>query len=290
MTQLSLFDDIDIINSDKIVNVASVPQRSPFRYPGGKTWLVPTVRKWLKQVPKGELLIEPFAGGGTVSLTAAFEDLVNQVLMIELDLEVAAVWTTVLCDDYKWLVDEITHFDLTQENVAAVIGKDKNTIKELALSTILKNRVFHGGVISKGAGFLKKGENGKGIKSRWYPVTLKKRIEQINRYSKKIDFVQGDGFKYIKDLKDCRNVYFFIDPPYTLAGKRLYTHYQIDHDYLFSLVSELRGHFLMTYDDSEEIRNLATKYSLSWRTIPMRTTHLIEKNEILLSDNFDWLI
>jgi len=24
-----------------IVNVAMVPQRSPFRYPGGKTWLIP---------------------------------------------------------------------------------------------------------------------------------------------------------------------------------------------------------------------------------------------------------
>ena len=27
--------------SDRAVNVASVPQRSPLRYPGGKTWLVP---------------------------------------------------------------------------------------------------------------------------------------------------------------------------------------------------------------------------------------------------------
>ena len=27
---------------DHVVNVASVQQRSPFRYPGGKTWLVPT--------------------------------------------------------------------------------------------------------------------------------------------------------------------------------------------------------------------------------------------------------
>ena len=31
--------------SDKVVNVASVPQRSPLRYPGGKTWLVPARRK-----------------------------------------------------------------------------------------------------------------------------------------------------------------------------------------------------------------------------------------------------
>ena len=32
-----------------IINVASVPQRSPFRYPGDKTWLIPTVLQWLKQ-------------------------------------------------------------------------------------------------------------------------------------------------------------------------------------------------------------------------------------------------
>jgi len=33
----------------KPVNVASVPQRSPFRYPGGKTWFVPTFRRWMGQ-------------------------------------------------------------------------------------------------------------------------------------------------------------------------------------------------------------------------------------------------
>src|SRR6058998_3882107 len=43
------------------VNVASVPQRSPFRYPGGKTWLVPYIRSWLghkRQCPS--VLVEPF--------------------------------------------------------------------------------------------------------------------------------------------------------------------------------------------------------------------------------------
>src|SRR5881392_3351921 len=46
------------------VNVASVPQRSPFRYPGGKTWLVPYVRSWLRgrAIPTS-VLVEPFAGG-----------------------------------------------------------------------------------------------------------------------------------------------------------------------------------------------------------------------------------
>ena len=40
------------------VNVASVPQRSPFRYPGGKTWFVPAFRRWMqKQSKSPEVLV-----------------------------------------------------------------------------------------------------------------------------------------------------------------------------------------------------------------------------------------
>ena len=47
--QLTMFDLGEQPIRKSIINVASVPQRSPFRYPGGKTWLIPTVRRWLKQ-------------------------------------------------------------------------------------------------------------------------------------------------------------------------------------------------------------------------------------------------
>jgi hypothetical protein len=50
--------------ADYVVNVASVPQRSPFRYPGGKTWLIPYVRRWLSSItPPLQELIELFAEG-----------------------------------------------------------------------------------------------------------------------------------------------------------------------------------------------------------------------------------
>ncbi len=66
----------------QVVNVASVPQRSPLRYPGGKTWLVPYIRQWLySRQPRPQKLIEPFAGGASVGLTAAFEDLADQVVL-----------------------------------------------------------------------------------------------------------------------------------------------------------------------------------------------------------------
>ena len=35
-----------------VVNVATVPHRSPFRYPGGKTWLVPFIRHWVTQMAR----------------------------------------------------------------------------------------------------------------------------------------------------------------------------------------------------------------------------------------------
>src|SRR5438105_7684130 len=93
----------------KIINVATVPQRSPFRYPGGKTWLVPYVRQWLRsRDPKTEELIEPFAGGAIVGLTVAFERLAESVRLIEKDEDVAAVWHTIFNSRYgKWLADSI---------------------------------------------------------------------------------------------------------------------------------------------------------------------------------------
>ncbi|HDR51023.1 MAG TPA: hypothetical protein ENN90_05285 [Mariniphaga anaerophila] len=65
--QLTLFElEEEKTQQQKVVNVASVPHRSPFRYPGGKTWLIPVVRKWMKQGPVPKELCEPFAGGGIV--------------------------------------------------------------------------------------------------------------------------------------------------------------------------------------------------------------------------------
>lgn len=287
--QLSIFETKEKkANKLNVVNVASIPQRSPFRYPGGKTWLVPIARKWLKQSKEYKKLIEPFAGGGIIGLTATFENLANHVTMIELDKEVAAVWDVILNGDHKWLADKIYGFDLTPENANNILQKDKKTIKEQAFSTILKNRIYHGGIITKGSGLIKNGENGKGIKSRWYPKTLRDRILAIGHVKNKIEFITGDAFIEMEKATNDKNCYFFIDPPYTVAGKRLYTHFEINHDKLFFLTSKLKGKFMLTYDDTKEIRDLAAKYNLDFRTIPMKTTHHIQKNEIIISDNFDW--
>jgi DNA adenine methylase len=283
--------NLDILehpHQNKTVNVSSVPQRSPFRYPGGKTWLIPTVRKWLSQSGEVELLIEPFAGGGIVSLTAAFERYCKSIIMAELDPEIAAVWKTMLGDENDWLANRILNFELTIDKINLEFFKENKSTKEIAFCTILKNRTYHGGIITKGSGLLKNGENGKGILSRWYPRTLYDRIKNIDKIKNLIDFKFSDAYDLIETHIDDKNAFFFIDPPYTKAGKRLYTFYDIDHEGLFEKVSRIKGRFMLTYDDTPEIRHYVNKYNLLFKSIPMKTTHHIEKNELLITDNIDW--
>lgn len=271
----------------KIVNIASVPNRSPFRYPGGKTWLVPTIRKWLSgKSPKN--LVEPFCGGGIISLTAVAEDLVENVTMIEMDPDVAAVWQVILSEG-EWLAQKILNFNLTIESVAEITNSKLVSEKERAFATIIRNRTNHGGILAPGSGTIKRGENGKGIASRWYPKTLAKRIRDIQMYSNKITFIQGDAFDYFNQNIYNENSYYFIDPPYTVAGKRLYALSEVNHELLFERVSQLECHFLMTYDLCDSIVKLAEKFNLQYRTIPMRTTHLVKKEELLISNDFSWL-
>ena len=186
--------ELEIVERDKPVNVASVPQRSPFRYPGGKTWLVPLFRRWMFSLPtEPKLLVEPFAGGGIIGLTAAFEYLAAEVLMVELDRQIAAVWKTILGGHARWLAKRIIDFELNPETAKAELSKTPKNERELAFQTIIKNRTQHGGILAEGAGVLKHGENGKGILSRWYPQTIAKRITNIELVASRLRFVQGDS-------------------------------------------------------------------------------------------------
>ena len=291
-SQLTLFKDQS--SKNKIVNVASVKQLSPFRYPGGKTWLVPVVREWLQNREKKPAeLIEVFAGGGIIGLTAAHERLADHVTMIELDPEVSAVWKTILSGDAEWLAQRILDFKLTHDNASKVLSAPASDTRELAFQTILKNRTFHGGILAPGSTFLKHGENGKGIASRWYPETLAKRIRYIMTFRDRITFIEGDGLKHMKETADNPEVAYFIDPPYTApgkrAGKRLYKFFELDHEALFDIASTVKGDFMMTYDDAESVRAMAEKRGFRVFRVPMKGTHHNEMFELLIMPGKDVL-
>lgn len=276
--------------SNKPINVASVPQRSPFRYPGGKTWLVPYLRDWLgSKDRKPARLIEPFAGGAILSLTAAFEGLARHVVFAEADSAVASVWRMVLNGRAEWLAKQILNFDLNLENAKKILDRDVTDLREKAFQTILRNRIQRGGILADGAGFVKTGENGRGLRSRWYPGTLARRIREINRQKDRMTFVEGDGFALIEEHKADEEAVFYIDPPYTVAARRLYTVWQVDHERLFAAMAACRGDFLMSYDNTSEIVDLARKYGFEFEPVAMKNTHHAKMTELLIGKDLSWL-
>lgn len=288
MTQLQ-FWGIEKQAAPPVVNVAQVPQRSPLRYPGGKTWLVPTVRAWLSSLnARPKTFIEPFAGGGIISLTVAFEDLADQIVMVEIDRDVSALWETMLSDDNDWLAERVLEFDMSRESLSRELATPPLDTKHRAFQTLLRNRTNHGGILAPGSGTLKHGESGRGIRSRWYPQTLYKRIQNVKSVRGKVKFISGDGFAAIEEYAPQETTAFFIDPPYTAgrngkrAGTRLYTHSDLDHEELFRRVEGTAGNFLMTYDNAREVIELAARHGFTMTTISMKNTHHAAMQELLI--------
>lgn len=275
---------------DQPVNVASVKHISPFRYPGGKTWMVPYVGEFLAGIPKPTVSIEPFLGGGSISMSIAHDGLASQVVMVELDPDVAAVWS-VICDaapaDARALMARISAFDCTEANARAVLDGSGVGRVGTAFRTIVRNRVQRGGILAPGAGLMKAGENGKGLASRWYPKTLIERIETIQAMSGRLDFRCGDAFAAIAEFSADPEAFFFVDPPYTAGGKRagsrLYAQAQIDHDALFRDLSNVAGTVMMTYDDAPEVLDLAAKYGFRIDRITMKNGHHRKMKEVVLT-------
>lgn len=213
--------------------------------------------------------VDPFAGGGIIPLTVAFEDLADKVVMGEIDENVAAVWKTILVpSSAEWLAKRILEFDLNRDAVISTLASKPRSLRDKAFQTILRNRVQRGGIMAQGAGLIKTGEGGRGLASRWYPETLAKRILSISKY---------------KNDPDC---IYFIDPPYTAGGKkagsRLYFHNELDHYRLFRSLSRVRGAAILTYDDADEVNELARNFRFDIHTVGMKNTHHAKMNELLL--------
>jgi len=223
-------------------------------------------------------------------LTAAAERLADHVRLYELDDDVAAVWNTIFhasARNVTWLCTRINGFDVTLENVRAVLDSNPISLPDRAFRTIVKNRMQRGGVMAPGAGLIKAGEAGRGLKSRWYPETLVRRIEALQGLRGCVSFEQADAFDVIARYADEPDAVFFVDPPYTAggkrAGKRLYVHNDVNHEALFSLIAGVRGAALLSYDDAPEVRALAARHGFAVATVAMKNAHHAVMQELLIT-------
>jgi DNA adenine methylase len=260
---------------------------SPFRYPGGKSWLRGFALDWLTALPyRPKVFIEPFAGGGSVGLAVAEFAMADEIHFIERDPDVAAVWKAALGSHCERLCERVLGFRINRQNVRTALADVRPDLVSVAFRCLLRNRVQRGGILAPRAGLLRKGERNRGIRSRWYPKTLVSRLRKIHSLRDRIHFTQADAMELLPKLLRRADVAFFLDPPYALNGSgpglRLYRHAEVDHERLFAMLSAARGACLATFHPSAHIRRLATRSGFHVSTKVMHTAHHRHRRELIL--------
>lgn len=245
------------------------------RYPGGKAWLLPMLRSFVR-VERPKIFIEPYAGGATIGLSLLHQDLVDELVMVERDPRVCALWRRALQDPA--FADEVRTFRCSRPNVEDVAVHPE---RDLAMWTLVKNRCGFGGMLD--AGLLNKRDE-RGIKSRWNAANLYYALRQVRALSGRITLIEGDGIQSLRKLNSVANA-AFIDPPYPgndSPGRRLYRYHKVDHAGLFAVLSSWRGRWCASYEDHAEVVAMAKAHEFKYTRVAMRTRSQKRKRELLI--------
>jgi DNA adenine methylase len=268
-------------------------KKSPLRYPGGKSRGVKFLREF---IPEFSEFREPFFGGGSLSffLVQLRE---NKIFTAsDLNYELYCFWTQLRNNPEKLIENLQQIYNSYKKNDDRNNGKElfkliverrNNNLSALerAIDFYILNRISFSGVVDSG-GFSQGSFEGRFTQSS---------IDRLHDASKIISNIQFycEDYSYLIKL-DGENIFIFLDPPYYAASKsKLYgkngiLHTQFDHEELFSVVKDSKHNWLITYDNSDHIKNLYKDfYQLEWTLQYGMTNSLSAAGNELLIANYD---
>lgn len=229
--------------------------KSPLRYPGGKSRAIQTMKSLL---PKGfEEYREPFVGGGSffIYLKQVHPDL--KIWINDLNPELYYFWKYAQIDSEK-LANAVSKIKRERQNGQELFDEMVNVTVEIlseferAVRFFVLNRITFSGVVESG-GYSQMAFVGRFTESA---------IERLAKIGPILAGVKITQLDYREMLSDGgKEVFTFLDPPYFKATKsRLYgkngiLHTGFNHDEFVHAMKKCRHSWLITYDDSPEIRS-----------------------------------
>lgn len=238
---------------------------SPLRYPGGKSCLYELTARILRanDLERGSYA-EPYAGGCGLALSLMYEGHVAEIHINDFDPSIWAFWYSIL-NYTKAFIELLEQTPVTIDEWYRQrdlhLGKAKADTLELGFATFFLNRTNRSGII-KGAGVIG-GLDQTGtykIDCRFNKDDLSQRVQRIAKYRDRIHLTRMDAVEFLSfaELNLPEDTFFCIDPPYFNKGKSLYTsaYNEEDHADVARSVIALERPWIVTYDDTPEIRSL----------------------------------
>lgn len=274
---------------------------SPLRYPGGKACLTPLISQIIEgNGLKGCHYVEPYAGGCGLALALLFTDQVSEIWINDIDESIWSFWKSVL-DHTDELIGLIESTDITVDEWRAQREiqreADKSDPLKLGFATFFLNRTNRSGIIS-GAGMIGGyAQAGKyKMDCRFNKQNLIRRIGKIQKHRSQIHLSNRDAVEFMRNPPTLpESTLFCIDPPYFNKGSRLYTSFynEGDHADVARAVMALNHRWLVTYDDTEEIREYyddCRQYTFdinySIQTKRVGTELMVASSRLALPDEF----
>jgi DNA adenine methylase len=240
--------------------------KSPLRYPGGKSRAVERM-KFLQPVRFDEYR-EPFVGGGSYFIYLKQQRPGLRIWINDLNPELHFFWKHVQLDAHG-LARELRSIKKQRQNGQELFDEllqiDVSSLTELerAVRFFVLNRITFSGVVESG------GYSQLAFETRFTDSS----IERVSKLGALLDGIKITQLDYRQLLQDGdHSVFTFLDPPYFKATKsRLYgkngiLHTGFNHDEFAEEMKQCRHSWLITYDDSPEIRkNFAYANIYEWQ-------------------------
>ncbi|MHC5938396.1 DNA adenine methylase [Nostoc sp.] len=228
--------------------------KSPLRYPGGKSKAINQIVEYLPE--SFSEFREPFVGGGSVFiyLRQKFPNL--KIWINDLNRELFLFWKLAQ-SDLAQLVKEVRHIKLKYTDgkllFAELTNVDVNNLSDLerAVRFFVLNRITFSGTVESG------GFSQEAFHKRFTDSSIE-RLEKLEDILS--ENVQITNLDYSHLLKEGEDVFLFLDPPYfsvtksRLYGKRGDLHTSFEHQRFAELLQQCYHRWLITYDDSQQIR------------------------------------
>lgn len=263
--------------------------KSPLRYPGGKSRAIKILMPFFPQ--DFDELAEPFFGGGSVGLYLAQNLSLKQIFANDLNTDLYCFWQTLKTQN-KALIDEIKRTRQTHTNgrelyekLLARRGENLSDFQR-AVDFFVLNRITFSGVVDCG------GYSQKAYESRFTPSSIE-RLKNMDSILRNFTFSNQSYERLLQN--NGKRVFIFLDPPYFSASKsKLYgkkgdLHANFNHERLCEHLKNTKHRFLLTYDDSEFIRELykdfyKLKYTLQYGMNNFKQTKAKAGSELLISN------